>query len=62
MHNTLHGGTSAKVKSSMLDLEGVCQGSGVGYFPPIELLLAQFIFRDKAFLIFILYLFFDYTT
>ena len=31
------------------------------HFPSIELLLAQFIFRDKTFLIFILYLFYFLT-
>ena len=32
------------------------------YFPSTELLLAQFIFREKTYFIFILSLFFDYTT
>ena len=30
---TLRGGTSAKVESYILDLEGVCQGSGAGHRP-----------------------------
>lgn len=31
--DALHGGTRAKSKSYVLDLEGVCQGSGVGHRP-----------------------------
>ena len=31
--HALHGGTRAKLKSYFLDLEGVCQGSGVGHRP-----------------------------
>lgn len=31
--HALHGGTRAKLKSYVLDLEGVCQGSGVGHRP-----------------------------